>query len=282
MVEITNPTLIQEGPRVAPWKKITPLVLIHDGGGTIFSYHCLDHLDRPTYGIANPRYFTGEPWEGGIPEMARHYLKLIKSVIPRGKIILGGWSLGGLISMEIARLVAEDPALCLVGLIMIDSVFPSRWHIDRGVPVVQHAIEWNERTRQETRDAIMRCFKYAGEMVSKWTLPTWGDENAKEEGDESPGPTDCSRVLAPPPVILLRAELPVPVAEPGVSRVDLLRHDRFLGWDQYRKDLITDVVDLPNCHHFNIFVGEEALDLVTAKINKACRDLDAIYIAKQR
>ncbi|KAK0619341.1 Alpha/Beta hydrolase protein [Immersiella caudata] len=282
MIEITNPSLIQEGPRVAPWKKITPLVLIHDGGGTIFSYHCLGLLDRPTYGIANPRYYTGEPWEGGIPEMARHYLKFIKTVIPRGKFILGGWSLGGLISMEIARLVADDPTLCLVGLIMIDSVFPSRRHLENDVPVVQHAIEWNERTRQETRDAIMRCFKHAGDMLSRWTLPTWGDEEARGEGNESPGPSGRERVLTPPPVILLRAELPVPVVENGISRVDVLRNDRFLGWDQYRKDLITDVVDLPQCHHFNIFAGEEALDLVTAKINKACRDLDALHTASQR
>ncbi|KAK0652872.1 Alpha/Beta hydrolase protein [Cercophora newfieldiana] len=274
MFEITNPSLIQEGPRVAPWKKVTPLVLIHDGGGTVFSYHCLGPLERLTYGIANPRYSTGEPWEGGIPEVARHYLKLIKTVVPRGKLILGGWSLGGLISIEIARLIADDPALSLVGLLMIDSVFPSQRHLNEDLPVAQHAIEWNERTRPETRDCILRCFKDARDMVDKWTLPTWGDEN--------PDKPESNRVLAPPPTILLRAELPVPVIEEGVSRVDARRNDPLLGWSEYRKDLITDVIELPRCHHFNIFAGEEALDLVTTKINKACRDLDAMHNANNR
>ena len=270
----TNPSLIQEGPKVAPWKKVTPLVLIHDGGGTIFSYHCLGRLDRPIYGIANPRYHTGESWEGGIPEMARHYVKLIKSVIPRGKFILGGWSLGGLVSIEIARLIADDPALSLVGLIMIDSVYPNYHHINNDIPIVQHAIEWNERTRQETRDSIMRCFQDASAMVAKWTPPTWEDE--------IPDRPIGAKTIAPPPVLLLRAELPVPVKGEGVSRVDVRRDDRLLGWGEYRNDLIADVVDLPHCHHFNIFIGEEALDLATEKINKACRDLEAISSGRRR
>lgn len=262
-----SPSVIQEGPKVAPWKRVTPLMLIHDGGGTIFSYHCLGYMDRPIYGIANPRFRSGEPWEGGIPEMARHYLKLIKSVIPRGKLILGGWSLGGLVSLEIARLIADEPGLTLVGLIMVDSIFPSRRHVEHDIPIVQHAIEWNERTKQETRDSIINCFRDAGNIVSKWTLPTWGEKTDGQPNAKSP-PT-------PPPVVLLRAELPVPVKEHGICRVDVLRDDRLLGWGEYRKDLIVDVVDLPGCHHFDIFIGEEALDTVTAKLTKACRDLDA-------
>src|SRR4051812_48165028 len=120
MFEITNPSLIQQGPKAPPWKKVAPLVLIHDGGGTVFRYHCLGELERTTYAIANPRYATKETWEGGIPEVARHYFKLIKTIIPRGKLILGGWSLGGLISLEIARLVADDASLSLVGIVMVD------------------------------------------------------------------------------------------------------------------------------------------------------------------
>jgi hypothetical protein len=67
-----------------------PLVLLHDGGGTIFSYHALGPLNRDVYGISNPRFEDGKAWEGGIHEMAQAYAQMIKAKIPRGKILLGG------------------------------------------------------------------------------------------------------------------------------------------------------------------------------------------------
>lgn len=68
----------------------TPLVLVHDGGGTIVSYCYLDSLDRAVYGIQNPRLYSGQPWDGGLPEMARVYADLILSVVPSGPLLLGG------------------------------------------------------------------------------------------------------------------------------------------------------------------------------------------------
>lgn len=80
----TNPTLIQKG------LANTPLFLLHDGGGTIFQYFLLGPLGRSVYGIENSRFMSGEKWDGGIPEMAREYTKLIKSVVPSGDILIGG------------------------------------------------------------------------------------------------------------------------------------------------------------------------------------------------
>ncbi|KAK1756938.1 hypothetical protein QBC47DRAFT_298270 [Echria macrotheca] len=279
-----NPSLIQEAPLSASWLKPTPLVMIHDGGGTTFSYYLLGNLDRTVYGIANPHFRSGEAWEGGIPEMARYYVDLIKSVIPRGKVILGGWSLGGLISLQVARILAEDPTVQVLGIIMIDSVCPKLVPTNI-VRVAQHAIEWSPTTRQETRDSIMRCFAEASRMVGEWTLPDWEDKAAQSS---EPGAFDRNVDTAwaaqvsqpplikpsPPPVILLRATEPVPVIEEGVSRVDIHRSDRHLGWDQYRKDLIKEVIDLPGVHHFNIFVGENSLDTTTAQIKKAIRSIE--------
>ena len=280
----TNPHLIQEAPRAAPWMKPAPLVLIHDGGGTTFSYHCLGNLDRTVYGISNPHYKSGETkWEDGLHGMARHYLKLIKTVIPRGKLILGGWSLGGLVSLEIARLLADDPAMNLVGIVMVDSIYPLvRRTQDATVPIVQHAMEWSDRTRQETRDTVLRCFSEAQGMVSTWTPPTWGDDETQSQLQSLTTATNTlspskTQGPPPPPVILLRAEQAVPIQqEKGVSRVDISRDDRLLGWGEYRQGLITEVVDLPNCHHFNLFISDEALDIATEKIRKACLDLEAL------
>jgi hypothetical protein len=82
-----NPALIQRGPAK---QDRAPLFLLHDGGGTIFQYFLLGPLRRKVYGIQNSRFASGRSWEGGVPEMASEYVELIKSVVPSGKIIIGG------------------------------------------------------------------------------------------------------------------------------------------------------------------------------------------------
>ncbi|KAL2017113.1 hypothetical protein VTK56DRAFT_2585 [Thermocarpiscus australiensis] len=292
----SNPNLIQDSP--APGNKslwstennTTPLVLIHDGGGTIFSYYCLGELGRPLFGIANPRFYSGGAWEGGIPQMARHYLDFIKSAVPRGNVIIGGWSLGGLLSLEVARLLAdeinseEDKALNLLGIVMVDSVCPLA--PPRPPVVVQHAMQWSEHTKEATREQVTRCFAAATRMVKEWTLPEWEGRGAEREEKRDgkvvvangnghvAAPKTAPASLRPPPVILLRAMEAVPVPREGVSRVDLHRGDRLLGWGNYRRDLITKVMDIPG-HHFNISHMEN-VDAVTEAIKEACLELEAM------
>lgn len=67
-----------------------PLVLIHDGGGTVSSYRALGPLDCDIYAISDPKFEDGLSWEGGISEMARTYLGLIRETIPSREILLGG------------------------------------------------------------------------------------------------------------------------------------------------------------------------------------------------
>lgn len=86
-----NPSLVQQGPSSSRRGAI-PLILIHDGGGTTFSYHCLGPLQRTVYAIHNPKFYTGRPWKGGIPAMAKVYADLIRIIVPSGKVLLGGQS----------------------------------------------------------------------------------------------------------------------------------------------------------------------------------------------
>lgn len=86
-----NPILIQPPiPSSNINNRTVPLILIHDGGGTAFQYFLLSPIFRPLYGIANPHFESGEPWSGGLREMAAHYAKLIQMAIPSGQILLGG------------------------------------------------------------------------------------------------------------------------------------------------------------------------------------------------
>ena len=71
-----------------------PLLLIHDGGGTVVSYRVLGPLDCDIYAISDPRFEDGRPWEGGMREMAATYLKLIKEKFRGKEILLGGMSTG--------------------------------------------------------------------------------------------------------------------------------------------------------------------------------------------
>ncbi|KAK0667449.1 Alpha/Beta hydrolase protein [Cercophora samala] len=287
-----NPSLIQTGPDPSSsssqslWSTPpTPLVLIHDGGGTVFSYYCLNDLDRPVHGISNPHYDSGEPFPGGIPEMAELYIKYIKSVVPRGNLIIGGWSLGGLLSLEVAsRLAREKPSsssgINLLGIVMIDSVCPLSWR--RGaasegfLKIIKNGAAWGPHTKEETKLKVTRCFAESSRMVGEWELPAWEADTGENSFENGVGERKGRELKPPPPVILLRAKDRVPVpgeAEGTVSRVDVCRGDRHLGWDDYRKGLITKVVDIPG-HHFNIFSDMENLDVVTEEIKRACRELE--------
>lgn len=186
-----------------------PLILIHDGGGTTFPYHCLEPLGRPVYGIANPHFRSGAPWPGGLPQMAETYAAMVRRTVRspsfpkvttsskkpvsrspfhfplcavRPRIILGGWSLGGLLALQMAWLLEDDPDVEIVGLIMIDSICPLRrssagaaepadaprrkigrlWDDEDGEPV-----RANERLAR-------RAMRAASEMVRKWEPPAWG------------------------------------------------------------------------------------------------------------
>ncbi|KND92893.1 hypothetical protein TOPH_02402, partial [Tolypocladium ophioglossoides CBS 100239] len=112
-----------------------PIFLIHDGGGTTFAYHYLDPLYRFVYGIRNP-YFFNHNAAGGLPEMACSYAKYIMQTVLQAKfpakrnsdgsinILLGGWSFGGMLSLEVAKLLADDCVVHIVGILMVDTVYP--------------------------------------------------------------------------------------------------------------------------------------------------------------
>ncbi|KAL1876831.1 hypothetical protein VTK73DRAFT_9208 [Phialemonium thermophilum] len=289
---VTNPGLIQDwtGDEPSP----APLVLIHDGGGTTFSYHLLGSLGRPVYGIANPNFYSGEAWEGGLPDMARHYARLVRCVIPKGPVILGGWSLGGLVSLQIAHEVLatsnagtayddEDDPLRILGIVMIDTGYPkAHFEPPPGTPIVPPANVWADETRPETRAAVTRCFQDSIRMLQMWTPPVWAaDDNSHPSSVRSvtEGTVDGSNEemrpvkAKPPPTYLLRASDYVPGAtSPGITMIDLSRQDPLLGWGQYSKDLIIKVEDIPG-HHFSVFATDH-IDAVTEKLKNACNEIE--------
>ncbi|KAI0178433.1 Alpha/Beta hydrolase protein [Pestalotiopsis sp. NC0098] len=258
-----NPALIYEGPDWVPEPR-APLILIHDGGGTTFSYHCLDPTDRPLYGVENAHLHEGGWWDGGIPEMARHYIELIGKALPKGgEIVLGGWSLGGVLSLEMAHQIATDkslrPKFTVLGIVMVDSMVAPR----TGVPGTEHQKQLGrvtDRTPEQIRALDLKAkvdvnMTHARRMVARWELPRW------------------ERGARPPPTILLRAR--DAVDGPTPSFADFARGDRMLGWGPYNEEngrFIRSVVDIQG-HHFSVF-KDDYIEDVTAKICAAATKLE--------
>ncbi|KAI0411604.1 Alpha/Beta hydrolase protein [Xylaria grammica] len=262
---LENPTLIYEGP-ATPWldRQPAPLILLHDGGGTTFSYHCLYPIGRALYGIHNARLDEGGYWESGVPGMASHYIELIEKAFPDGgEILLGGWSMGGLLSLEVAWQLANRPAdstrpkFKILGMVFIDSVYTKRLYELRDMPelTAQPIVKSPEELKaMPLREKVDLNMAHARMMIAHWEVPDWkGRENEI------------------PPTILMRAkEL---VHEDGQSFVDHWRKFHLLGWDLYHDACwIKEVVELDG-HHFNIFEDRYLKD-ITAKIAAAADDLD--------
>ncbi|KAI9900854.1 hypothetical protein N3K66_005116 [Trichothecium roseum] len=255
----------------------TTTILIHDGGGTVFPYHRLGPMSRNLYGIANPNFFSGAEFPGGVIEMGRLYADFIRSAIrdrrrfrTRRKlngavdILLGGWSFGGYLSLEVASQLRDDEDINVVGIVMVDSDYDV--HL-RHEPADMVPIDVEEQGRTATEVLSRRCMSKAIRMLDAWTPPAW--ENKKEEGAEDGG-TDTSR----PRCILIRCKDYQPTESGQVSAADRLRANPTLGWSSYDETLLEKVIDISG-HHFNIF-EEELVEGTTTALKEALEALDPI------
>ncbi|KAG8676198.1 hypothetical protein FPOAC2_02289 [Fusarium poae] len=238
-----NPECIQP----ADWQagQAVPVFLIHDGGGTTFSYHCLEPLNRPVYGIYNPNFHSGEPFDGELKDMAKLYTHWIietveKPDFPRrynsdGKIqiLLGGWSLGGHLSLEIAKqLNPEDTEIRVIGILMVDTIYPHKYSSNNR----KRPGEGSEEGRNKNQILADLAMADARRMLQSWDPPVWDEDSIGER----------------PRVSLLRAKEALPVKDGEKDLVDMSREERNLGWDLYDKNLFSEVVDIDG-HHFEVF-----------------------------
>lgn len=105
----------------------TPLFMVHPPGGIVVCYRELAaHLpdDQPMYAIRARGLHGKEELPSTMQAMAAEYVEAIRSVRPEGPYVIGGWSVGGVIAMEVAQqLIADGNEV--EGLILLDSSIPS-------------------------------------------------------------------------------------------------------------------------------------------------------------
>ncbi|KIK97930.1 hypothetical protein PAXRUDRAFT_807021 [Paxillus rubicundulus Ve08.2h10] len=138
-----------DGPHV-------PLFLIHDGSGLVSHYERLSPLRRDVWGLNNPHFFSDESW-GSIEGMAQAYVLGIERHA-KSALILGGWSFGGVVAFEVARILTAR-GMNVKGVILIDSPAPSTPPVLSDA-VIDHVVRGEERNTDSAMvPLVMRQFK---------------------------------------------------------------------------------------------------------------------------
>lgn len=157
---------------------VRPFFCVHAIGGAVFSYVELAQSlgpELPFYGL-QARGLDGrsEPMED-LEEMARQYVRAIRTVQPVGPYRLGGWSFGGAVALEMARqLRAEGAEVDLLAL--LDSWSPAvcaaepteaevRETVDRDLGAAAGLIDGEQLTRIKSvyRAHLQALFGYRPE-----------------------------------------------------------------------------------------------------------------------
>ncbi|KAL4784868.1 Alpha/Beta hydrolase protein [Aspergillus varians] len=138
---------IQGNPR----SSLTPLILIHAISGMALPYFTLgslssssysnprqhDHDDfededqgRPVYGLSSPIFESSSAFYRhgkSLHSLAQEYVNIIRREIqPHGPYLLGGWSMGGMIAVEMAAILTAQGEK-VKHVLMIDSINPARF-----------------------------------------------------------------------------------------------------------------------------------------------------------
>ncbi|HYO16637.1 MAG TPA: non-ribosomal peptide synthase/polyketide synthase [Thermoanaerobaculia bacterium] len=129
--------LLRAGEPSTPWTPLvplreaeagsrTPFFCVHPIGGSVFCYRDLAGrlgADQPFYGLQARGLSNGDAPHCGVSEMAAEYLAAIRTVQPHGPYLLGGWSFGALVALEMARQLEEKGER--VGLLALIDAAPA-------------------------------------------------------------------------------------------------------------------------------------------------------------
>ncbi|KAI0548948.1 Alpha/Beta hydrolase protein [Xylaria curta] len=240
------PALIQDDPE---FSELPPLILIHDGGGTTVNYYYLGDLERHVWGISNEKLVDDAAWPGGISQMAQTYIDLILPELPRGPLIFGGWSVGGLIALEMANILAGNAEVPVLGVVMMDTYYPSADNDGRDKDM--SAIEWGEATTEESKKLTLQSLANSAKFSQQW-------------GRDARNASTKSKL---PPVILLRAS-----ESHSVSDAKLRGGNNVLGWENHQPDFFKHILDVPG-NHYTLFTDEN-VDGLTEGLSQACEILE--------
>jgi thioesterase domain-containing protein len=119
---------------------------VHPTGATAFVYinlaRCLGQ-DQPFYGFRTPDLSSGETTVATTEELAAYYLAAIRIVQPQGPYLLGGWSAGGTIALEIAQQLYDQGDEVNM-LAIFDSKIASSQEREKALKAVEEGIDFDD------------------------------------------------------------------------------------------------------------------------------------------
>jgi hypothetical protein len=190
-----------------------------------------------------------------------------------------GWSLGGYLSLSLARFFADDPSLgiTVLGQLIVDS--------PRHIPRSQLRGSTVEPELAGLPDLVRKSFDNCDAMLEHWQLPAWdaptrgGTPISVATGGAAytirPG-TVLRRPVggswaphavkrhdfegtpaapkAPPPAVMVRCTLPAQRAKAAQGSrdpctIDLFRDEPLLGWEAAYPDFIVATIDVEADHY---------------------------------
>jgi len=97
----------------------TTVALIHPVGGTLLCYTDLvRQLPETVTVVGCERLPGGHPDDGSLDDLADRYAAALAAAVPDGRIVVAGWSLGGVLAHAVAgRLVARGRAVARIALL---------------------------------------------------------------------------------------------------------------------------------------------------------------------
>jgi amino acid adenylation domain-containing protein len=100
----------------------SPIFLIHPISGLSFPYYALRYYinGHPIYAINHPDFGNNITNFDTIEDMVNFYRSCIKTIAPQGPYVLGGWSFGGNVALELARIMKKEGDN-IENVILIDS-----------------------------------------------------------------------------------------------------------------------------------------------------------------
>jgi thioesterase domain-containing protein len=91
--------------RLRPGSGPGHLVLVHPVGGGVLCYRELIAALPPGPTVLGAQHagLDGGPASGSVPELAERYVRQLERTVDGGRVVLVGWSMGGVLALEMAR-----------------------------------------------------------------------------------------------------------------------------------------------------------------------------------
>lgn len=259
---IRSPEQIQRD-KSAPSK--ASIYLVHPGAGICLHYNRIGSLGRDVHTIQDSRLLADQrnDWTS-IEEVAKEYSAMINSQSSHQSIILAGWSFGGIVAFEAARLLQSSGDINVLGVVMIDPP-PPKHH----KPIARETIE--VAMAATLKSSKPRSQEAANFEAAIATLTIRNNlRRAALLGRYQP-----SRTRPMPRIILLRSIEGLDLGVAGLPENEWLhdRSDPSICTDAW-EDLVgapVEVLDIPG-DHFTPFEAAN-IDGTTSAIRKACEML---------